>query len=216
MNKEQLREVIRNAVLKKIAESKSITDPEYGYTMPDDEGNVDKENPRYQLIGYGNMPKSNWKTKILRDIDGLKKLIEQENWAGAAHVINKSSVLYNSINMMKEISDKESDDEESNLNELSKDQIDATFFGKKGEESTKEPDDTDPQISPAIQKQIAEKQKKLNAAMARVREIDGTKSKLQEPVRKKEQDLDRQSAKLKKIIGTLTQELEKLKKKNNG
>jgi hypothetical protein len=104
MNKEQLREVIRNAVLKKIAESKSITDPKYGYTMPDDEGNVDKENPRYQLIGYGNMPKSNWKTKILRDIDGLKKLIEQENWAGASHVINKSSVLYNSINMMKELS----------------------------------------------------------------------------------------------------------------
>jgi hypothetical protein len=115
MKKSQFKQIVKEVVQKKLAEIKNR--PTYGYIM----GDENSEDPTLQLIGYGNMPKSYWKRKILRDIDGLKKLIENENWEGAAYVMEKKGVLNNSINMMKEVFEDAPKDPDD-LDELNKKQ----------------------------------------------------------------------------------------------
>lgn len=98
MKKSELKKIISEIVRRKLNDKKS----NYGYIMTPQSGD-DPKDPRLQLIGYGNMPKSYWIKKILKDLDTLKKYAEEENWDACAHLVEKNGVLYSTLNMMKDI-----------------------------------------------------------------------------------------------------------------
>ncbi len=88
MNRQHLREMIQNIVEHKLAEASGKA-PVYGYII----SGKDSDDPVLQMIGYGNMTKSAWKKKLEQDSQELAKMVAQENWSNAAHLIEKNSVL---------------------------------------------------------------------------------------------------------------------------
>lgn len=107
MKKSELKQLINEVVRRKLEENKK---PVYGYVM-DPEKDDDPNDPRYQLIGYGNMPKSFWKRKLERYAEELLKRIKDDDWKTAAYFMEKNGVFNSAVNMMKELS-------ESDLNEI--------------------------------------------------------------------------------------------------
>lgn len=193
MNKTQLKEIIHSVVAHKLAEARGQTTGKYGYIL----ANKGTDDPRLQLVGYGNMPKSYWKKKILQDIENLKQQVETDSWSNAAHLIERNSVLHSSINMMKEIFD-------NDLEEA----VDAAVAAEQTDSET----ETDvAKIDPKLQRDITETQKVLDRITNEIRKIDGAMSKLQEGIRRKVQDLERKKASYQKKQGDLTKKLERLK-----
>lgn len=172
MNKSQLKEVIQNIVARKLDEVAKQKPAKYGYIMAD----KDSDDPRLQMIGYGNMPKSYWKKKILNDLEALKRQVEDENWNGAAHLVEKNGVLYSSINMMKEIF-------EQRLQEI--DVNPDTSAGETG-------------LSDADKKELANLKAQSDKITTNVKKIEGDVAKLQSTIQPKLQRAERMKAKLQK------------------
>lgn len=103
MNKTQLKEAVRSVLAQRLAEAKGQTPAKYGYVLSD----KNTPDPRLQLIGYGNMPASRWKEKIVKDLEELIKHVKSENYRGAAHLVAPNGVLHSEINMMKEVFEKD-------------------------------------------------------------------------------------------------------------
>lgn len=100
MKKSQLKEVIQNIVERKLAESAGEKVSKYGYVMSDKE----TADPVYQLIGYGNMPRSLWEKKLERYAEELLKRVKNKDWKNAAYFMEKNGVFNSAVNMMKELS----------------------------------------------------------------------------------------------------------------
>jgi hypothetical protein len=195
MNKSQLREVVHNIVSRKLKEAKGVETSKYGYIIAD----KNTDDPRLQMIGYGNKPKSFWINKIQEDVQNLLNYVKYEDWRAAAHIIEKNGVLYSEINMMKEIFEK--DIKEADENPMT-------------DILSKNSTDTDqPEVDPRKQKDIDSVQKNIDRITADIRKLDGLKSKLEEPVRRKLQDIERRKAALQKKQGNETKKLEDLKNK---
>lgn len=172
MNKSQLKEVIQNIVAIKLAEAAGQKTAKYGYIMADKNTN----DPRLQMIGYGNMPKSYWMKKIVRDLDELKKYAEQENWNAAAHLIEKNGVLYSMINMMKEIFEQKLQEIDINPD---------TSTGETG-------------LSDADRKELANLKAQSDKITTNVKKIEGDVAKIQAANQPKLQRAERMKAKLQK------------------
>lgn len=172
MNKSQLKEVIQNVVARKLAEAAGQKPATYGYILAD----KNTDDPRLQMIGYGNMPKSYWKKKILRDLDELKKYAEEENWNACAHLIEKNGVLYSSINMMKEIFEKK-------LKEI---------------DSTLDSSAAETKLSDADTRELANLKAQSEKVNNSVKKIEGDVAKLQATIQPKIQRAEREKAKLQK------------------
>ena len=97
MKKTVLKEIIKSVVAQKLAESKGGNPANYGYVISGKGTN----DPVLQLIGYGNMPASEWKKKIEKEFKEILAFIESENWRNAAHLLDR--ILVNSVAMMDEI-----------------------------------------------------------------------------------------------------------------
>jgi septal ring factor EnvC (AmiA/AmiB activator) len=193
MNHQLLKEIINNVVAKKISEAKG-KGPVYGYIIADKGGN----DPVLQLIGYGNMPKSSWKKKLIGDVNDLLKRIENDDWVNAAYIVEKNGVLYNNINMMKEIFEKELNEQLGTVQAADLDK------SKKAEEA----------MSPADKRSMDAYQNALQKITDDVRKIDAEISKLQEPVRAKVSRLESKKATIQKKQGQLVTKIDSIKKKN--
>jgi hypothetical protein len=190
MKKSELKQVISEIVRRKLEEA-NAKNPTYGYVMKPEKGD-DPNDPRLQMIGYGNMPKSYWMKKIVKDLDELKKYVQQENWNASAYLIEKNGVLYSMIKMMKEVS-----------SEGIKEQIDM------GNEETPTQDPTDVKKK----KELVALQKKQADTNDRIRRIDATKQKLEDPIRRKIQSLDIKKAPEVKKLGAITKQIQDLQDK---
>jgi hypothetical protein len=200
MNKSQLREIIRDIVRRKITEGKIISESKYGYIIPDADGNIDDIDPMYQLIGYGNMPKSYWKKKILKDIDTLKKYIEHDDWRAAAYLVEQKGVLHNSIHMMQEIEVEKEKVSDQEINEIDLPTKDTTATTDKGEE-----------IDPRKQAEIDSIQKKLDAEKTTLQQVDGKIADLDATIANAKRPLELKQRITKKKIGALTDKLQTAK-----
>ena len=187
MNKSQLKEVIQNVVARKLAEAAGKKPAMYGYIMAD----KNTDDPRLQMIGYGNMPKSYWKKKILRDLDELKKYAEEENWNACAHLVEKNGVLYSMLNMMKEIFEK-------NLEEVGT-TVDTTAI--------------DTNMSDADKKELANLKLQSDKLTTSIKKIEGDVAKLQSTIQPKIQRADRQKAKLQKQQSEIIRKQQSLQNK---
>lgn len=172
MNKTQLKEIIQSVVSRKLAEAAGQKPAKYGYILAD----KNTDDPRLQMIGYGNMPKSYWVKKIVRDLDELKKYAEQENWNACAHLIEKNGVLYSAINMMKEVFEKP-------LKE-----IDATVDTSAAETG----------LTDADKRELANLKAQSDKLTTGVKKIEGDIAKLQTTIQPKLQRAEREKAKLQK------------------
>lgn len=191
MKKSQLKEVIQNVVARKLAESAGQKPAKYGYVLAD----KNTDDPRLQMIGYGNMPKSYWKKKILRDLDELKKYAEEENWNACAHLVEKNGVLYSMINMMKEVFEGKLKEQLAFDNETAKDNPKKNPVDLKNQEK------------------LASLKKTQSDLHDKIGRIDAKKQELEDPIRRKVQDLDRKKAPEIKRIGAITKQIQDLEKK---
>lgn len=191
MKKSQLKEVIQNVVARKLAESAGQKPAKYGYVLAD----KNTDDPRLQMIGYGNMPKSYWKKKILRDLDELKKYAEEENWNACAHLVEKNGVLYSMINMMKEVFEGKLKEQLAFDNETAKDKPEKNPVDLKNQEK------------------LASLKKTQSDLRDKIGRIDAKKQELEDPIRRKVQDLDRKKAPEIKRIGAITKQIQDLEKK---
>lgn len=201
MNRELLKEIIGNIVahkLEEISSERNKADKDknssYGYIIAD----KDSEDPVLQLIGYGNMPKSLWKKKIIRYVEDLSNRIEMDDWRNAAYLVKPNGVLHSSLNMMKEIFEKDLKEELGSVQAADLEKA------KNAEE----------EMSPADKKTMDAYQNALQKITDDVRKIDAEISKLQEPVRTKVQRLERKKAITQKKQGQLVTKIDSLKKKN--
>lgn len=144
MKKSQLKEVIHNIVTRKLAESSGQKVTNYGYVM----SGKDTDDPTYQLIGYGNMPKSLWEKKLERYAEELLKRVKNKDWKNAAYFMEKNGVFNSAVNMMKELSDQ-------SINEL---------------------DSADEMKEKAAQKALEDAKKKESDALEKKREVDKKKA----------------------------------------
>ncbi len=90
--------MVQNIVAQKVMEAKGKP-ARYGYII----SGKGTEDPTLQMIGYGNMLATQWKNKILRDLEDLKKQVQNDNWHNAAYLIQEDGVLHSQIAMMDEI-----------------------------------------------------------------------------------------------------------------
>lgn len=194
MKKSELKQVISEIVRRKLDEAKS-KNPTYGYVMKPEEGD-DPNDPRLQLIGYGNMPRSYWKRKLEKYAEELLKRIKADDWGNAAYFMEKNGVFNSAVNMMKEVSEK-------NI----KEQLDTG-----SEEAPSEAPKEDP-VDVKKQKEMAALQKKQTDINDRIRRIDATKQKLEDPIRRKIQDLERRKAPEVKKLGAITKQIQDLQNK---
>lgn len=107
MNKDELKKIIKEVVLEKINEAHQ-KNPKYGYVMKSTDAADDPSDPRLQLIGYGNMPKSFWKKKIEKYAEELLRRVKNDDWRAAAYFMEQKGVFNSAVNMMKEVSTEES------------------------------------------------------------------------------------------------------------
>jgi hypothetical protein len=110
----QLKEVIRKIVERKLNEISSehpANEPihsEYGYIMPDSKANSD--DPRVQLNGYGNMPLSAWKKKVISELEETVRYAKQGNFKAIQYLLGTrrlksqyGSVMSNTINLIVDL-----------------------------------------------------------------------------------------------------------------
>jgi predicted RNase H-like nuclease (RuvC/YqgF family) len=183
MKKSELKQVISEIVRRKMGGKTSS----YGYVMKpmaDDDPN----DPRLQLIGYGNMPKSYWQKKLEKYAEELLQKVKDGDWNAAAYYMEKNSVFNLAVNMMKDVS---SDD--------LKEQMDTD-----SEELQQDPRDV------RKQKEMESLKKKQNNLNDKIRQIDATKQKLEDPIRRKIQDLERRKAPEVKKLGAVTKQIQDL------
>lgn len=188
MKREVLKEVIQNVVAQKLAEAKG-TAPVYGYII----SGKDTDDPTYQLIGYGNMPKSLWKKKLERYAEEILKRVKNDDWKNVAYYIEKNGVFGSAVNMMKELSEKD-------LKEI-------------GDVGAAELADTQTDMTDADKKQLATYQAALDKVTNDVRKIDADIAKLHAPVQRKIEGLERKKANLSKKQGQLVDRMNALKSK---
>jgi hypothetical protein len=183
MKKSELKQVISEIVRRKMGGKTSS----YGYVMKpmaDDDPN----DPRLQLIGYGNMPKSYWQKKLEKYAEELLQKVKDGDWNAAAYYMEKNSVFNLAVNMMKDVS---SDD--------LKEQLDTD-----SEELQQDPRDV------RKEKEMESLKKKQNNLNDKIRQIDATKQKLEDPIRRKIQDLERRKAPEVKKLGAVTKQIQDL------
>jgi len=150
MKREFLQEVIKNIVAHKLSEI-NAKGGKYGYVI----ANKDTDNPTLQMVGYGNMPASAWKNKIINELKDLLSKVEADDWRNAKHALEPNGVLHSSINMMAEIFAED-------LNEIDQTQTAAdTAAAKKLEDA---------------QKKLAAAQEKERKALEDKRKIDKSKA----------------------------------------
>lgn len=191
MKKSELKQVISEIVRRKLDEAKA-KNPTYGYVMTPEKDD-DPSDPRLQLIGYGNMPRSYWKRKIEKYAEELLKRIKNDDWRTAAYFMEKNGVFNSAVNMMKEVS-------EDDL----KEQLDAG-----GTETSSEVPKEDPKDI-RKQKEMESLKKKQTDLNDKIRQIDATKQKLEDPIRRKVQDLERRKAPEVKKLGAVTKQIQDL------
>lgn len=204
MNRALLKEMINNIVAHKLEEISSEKNsgnsggkgkkPSYGYII----ANKDSNDPTLQLIGYGNMSKSAWIKKLTNDINDLLKRVERGDWRNAAHIVEKDGVLYSTINMMKEIFEKDLNEQIPGVQSTDLDKA------EKVEDN----------MSAVEKKTMDAYQNALDKITNDVRKIDADISKLQEPVRTKVDRLQNKKANLQKKQGQVVSKIDSLKKKN--
>ena len=171
MKKSQLKEVIDNVVAQKLAEA-SGNAPTYGYIISGKE----TDDPTYQLIGYGNMPKSLWNKKLERYAEELLKRVKNEDWRNAAFLMEKNGVFNSAVNMMKEL--------DKNINEVDISTVD-TSAGETG-------------LSDADKKELANLKNQSDKLTSDIKKIEGDVAKMQTAIQPKMQRWERQKAKLQK------------------
>jgi len=183
MKKSELKQVISEIVRRKMGEKTSS----YGYVMKPMAGD-DPSDPRLQLIGYGNMPKSYWQKKLEKYAEELLQRVKDEDWNTAAYFMEKNSVFNLAVNMMKDISS-------DNLKEQ---------LGTDNEETQQDPMDI------RKQKEMESLKKKQTDLNDKIRQIDANKQKLEDPIRRKIQDLERRKAPEVKKLGAVTKQIQDL------
>lgn len=175
MKKSELKQLISEVVKRKLAEAKGKK-PVYGYVMKDADG-FNPNDPTYQLIGYGNMPKSMWEKKLERYAEELLKRVKNKDWRNAAYFMEKNGVFNTAVNMMKELSDEE-------LNEVDVSAID-TSAGETG-------------LSDTDKKELANLKGQSDKLTSSIKKIEGDMAKMQTAIQPKMQRWERQKAKLQK------------------
>jgi hypothetical protein len=188
MKKSELKQVISEIVRRKMGEKTSS----YGYVMKPMAGD-DPSDPRLQLIGYGNMPKSYWQKKLEKYAEELLQRVKDGDWKTAAYFMEKNSVFNLAVNMMNDIS---SDDLKEQL-------------GTGAEETTSDTPKQDP-VDIRKQKEMVALQKKQTDINDKIRRIDATKQKLEDPIRRKIQDLERRKSPEVKKLGSVTKQIQDL------
>lgn len=207
MKKSDLKKIISEIVHRKITEGNKIV---YGYAMKPEKGD-DPSDPRLQLIGYGNMPKSFWKKKLERYAEELLKRVKDEDWRTAAYFMEKNGVFNSAINMMKEVS-------ESNLKEAS----DAQSTDAAGSEQTsaqQKAADADPTIE-LKKKQLDLEKKKLEDLTNIVKKSESNIAKREETIKKANQKdqytKDKATKKQAPIISKINTLQKDIEKKSDG
>jgi hypothetical protein len=188
MKKSELKQVISEIVRRKMGEKTSS----YGYVMKPMAGD-DPSDPRLQLIGYGNMPKSYWQKKLEKYAEELLQRVKDGDWKTAAYFMEKNSVFNLAVHMMNDIS---SDDLKEQL-------------GTGAEETTSDTPKQDP-VDIRKQKEMVALQKKQTDINDKIRRIDATKQKLEDPIRRKIQDLERRKSPEVKKLGSVTKQIQDL------
>lgn len=205
MKKSELKLVIKEIIQRKLNEA-AKQESKFGYIMKDKD--ADPNDPRIQMIGYGNMPLSYWKKKVIKDAEELIEKLKYDDWRAARHIIKTNGILYSTINMLYDIL------EDEKLKEQTLGAVKNPIQSDKSQDEKKTSDDTS-DMSDADKATLADLKKKQEKLNNDIKKIDGVVQKLKAPVLKKTQDLERKKASLQQKSGSIATDIESLQKKYN-
>ena len=186
--------MIQNVVAKKLLEG-SGTPIKHGYII----SGKDSADPTLQLIGYGNMPASMWKNKIVKGIKDALDRAERDEWKSVAYLLQDGGVLSSAISMMEEVYDK------SDVSEA---------IGSTDSASASNPPITNSSPDVRNQQELDKYQKKLSDLTNQSKEIDANIARLEEPVKKQVARLEQQKSEISKKQGPIVQKIDQLKAKS--
>jgi len=201
MKKSELKLLIKEIVQRKLTDGSK-----FGYIMKDKDAKSD--DPRIQMIGYGNMPLSYWKKKVVKDAEQLVEKLKYDDWRSAKHIIETNGVLYSMINMLYDVLENEK------LKEQTLGAVENPIQSDKPQDQKKTADNTN-NMSDSDRVKMANLKKHQDDLNNDIRKIDGVVQKLKAPVLKKTQDLERKKASLQQKVGRITTDIESLQKKYN-
>jgi len=203
MKKSELKLLIKEIVQRKLNEA-SQQGSKFGYIMKDKDSKSD--DPRIQMIGYGNMPLSYWKKKVVKDAEQLVEKLKYDDWRAARHIIQTNGVLYSMINMLYDIL------EDEKLKEQTLGAVQNPLQSDKPQ-SEKSTADATGDMSDSDRAKMTNLKKKQDEYNNDIRKVDAEIQKLKEPVLKKTQDLDRKKSLMQQKVGRITSGIESIEKK---
>lgn len=205
MKKSELREIVRTIVKNKL--------DELSISPPSQWGKDKDPDPRLTLPGYGSMPLSQWKKKVVDDLKKVLKYAEEGNIKNVQYYIKDKEILPNIVNMIV-----------AHEGEGIHEEVQGNHVGQSATTSTTTPttdQTTAPVVDPTNQIPPQEKlrldtlkadQEKLTDV---VRRKDGEIQKLQEPVKRKVQKLELEKAKAQQKMGNVTGQITAIQDKYN-
>jgi flagellar motility protein MotE (MotC chaperone) len=203
MKKSELKLLIKEIVQRKLNEAYQ-QGSKFGYIMKDKDSKSD--DPRIQMIGYGNMPLSYWKKKVVKDAEQLVEKLKYDDWRAARHIIQTNGVLYSMINMLYDIL------EDEKLKEQTLGAVQNPLQSDKPQ-SEKSTADATGDMSDSDRAKMANLKKQQDKYNNDIRQVDAEIQKLKEPVLKKTQDLDRKKSSMQQKVGRITSGIESIEKK---
>ncbi len=203
MKKSELKLLIKEIVQKKLNEA-SQQGSKFGYIMKDK--NSKSDDPRIQMIGYGNMPLSYWKKKVVKDAEQLVEKLKYDDWRAARYIIQTNGVLYSMINMLYDIL------EDEKLKEQTLGAVQNPLQSDKPQ-SEKSTADVTGDMSDSDRAKMANLKKQQDKYNDDISQVDAEIQKLKEPVLKKTQDLDRKKSLMQQKVGRITSGIESIEKK---
>ena len=191
MKKSQLKEIVQNIIQQRLNEQKGIA--KHGYIL----AGKDSPDPIVQMSGYGNMPLSRWKKKIIDDVRHLLKQVELEQYQSAASLLDPDGVLFSEVAMLGELNPRRMEEALD---------TDSAAAANPTVQPSSNPSEKD-------QKVLADFQKKLNDLTDKVKDADAQISRLNEPVQRQIARLNLRKAQFQKLQGPLIDKIGQLQKK---
>ncbi len=185
MKKSQLKEIIANVIAEKLSEAKGQPS-KFGYII----SGKGTDDPVVQMTGYGNMPLSAWKRKVVRDVEDLLKQVKDESWHNARYLIQPDSILATELNMMHDLFTP------NNLKEQLQDDPNAA---------------ANPPVPNREAEELVKQQQKVSDLSMQIKKLESNVERRSQPVKRANTADERKISDLRRKQGPLIRKIQSLK-----
>ena len=185
MKKSQLKEIIANVIAEKLLEAKGQPS-KFGYIV----SGKRSPDPVVQMTGYGNMPLSSWKRKVVRDVEDLLKQVKNESWHNARYLLQPDGILATELNMLHDLFTP------NNLKEQLQDDPNVA---------------ANPPVPNREAEELRQQQQKISDVSMEIKKLEANIERRSQPVKRANDANERKISNLRRKQGPLVRKIDSLK-----